>query len=386
MMRIAYVINSVEGGGAAAPVPAVAGLLQAHGAEVAVFALTGRDLLGLPAMRAAGIFTRICPAGEKDHVSALRWLRRELIAWKPDLIWTSLTRATLIGQIVGQHLRVPIVSWQHNAYLKPANRLLLRLRQARSALWVADSECVARLTSDRLAVPNERLLTWPLFCADPTAPRAAHWQAGQTIRIGSLGRLHRAKGYDVLIEAFASLKRGGFRAPVAIRVEIAGEGAERGALQARIDEAGLSTISLRGFVTNPRAFLAEQHLYVQPSRVEGLCIAVHEAMLAGLPAIASAVGEMPYSIEESVTGHTIPPGDPPRLAATLAMMLASPSKFASMGEAARTRMLDRFGGDSFAKAGGAVLARLTAAGIGADESLDRSAAPETSEKRVRPSA
>ena len=55
--RIAYVINSVEGGGAALPVPAVTSVLRDAGAEVAVFALTRRDgraACALAALRAHG--------------------------------------------------------------------------------------------------------------------------------------------------------------------------------------------------------------------------------------------------------------------------------------------------------------------------------------------
>ena len=51
-MRIAYVINSLEGGGAAAPVPTVARILKAQGAEVEVFALLRRDGRALAAMEA----------------------------------------------------------------------------------------------------------------------------------------------------------------------------------------------------------------------------------------------------------------------------------------------------------------------------------------------
>ena len=56
-MRIAYVINSVEGGGASQPVPAIARVLQDAGARVRVFALAPRDRRGLPMMIASGLST-----------------------------------------------------------------------------------------------------------------------------------------------------------------------------------------------------------------------------------------------------------------------------------------------------------------------------------------
>lgn len=359
-MRIAYVINSVEGGGAALPVPAVTRVFRDAGAEVRIFALTRRDGRALRPMHTAGLDVVVRDGGEGDHLAALRWLEAEIRAWRPSHIWTSLTRATLIGQIVGRRQGVPVVSWQHNAFLRPANRLLLRARQARSALWVGDSESVTALTAAKLGVPPERLATWPIFAADLHAPQARPWQPGEPVRIGSLGRLHPNKGYDVLVTALARLDAGGFRSPVPFEVTIGGEGAERARLEAAIVEAGLGNVTLAGYVDRPRDVLAGLHLYLQPSRAEGFCIAAHEAMQAGLAVVASAVGEMPYSIDKSC-GVTVPPGDAEALAGALTRMLSAPEALEDMGAAARDRVLDRFSQASFAAAGAAVLARLGAA-------------------------
>ncbi|MBU3077602.1 glycosyltransferase family 4 protein [Sphingomonas sp. XMGL2] len=360
-MRIAYVINSVEGGGAAAPVPAIARVLQQNGAEVLILALTGRNRRGLPPMEAAGLDVRVRPDGESDHRAALQWLTEQASGWKADLVWTSLTRATLLGQIAGRRLGLPVVSWQHNAWLRPANRLLLRLRQRHSALWVADSECVAALTRQRLGIADERLVTWPLFAADEAVPPARRWRPGETVRIGSLGRLHPAKGYDVLIEALAILRTHRFRPAASFELLIAGDGAERERLAAAIDNAGLDTVRLVGFQPDPRAFLAGLHLYVQPSRREGLCIAVHEAMEAGLPVIGAAVGEMPWTIRPRETGLVVAPGDAEGLAFALAECLSMPEALAEMGAAARVRVLEKFGRHHFEAVGAAIMRRLAAA-------------------------
>jgi glycosyltransferase involved in cell wall biosynthesis len=356
-MRIAYVINSVEGGGAALPVPAITRVMRDQGAAVEVFALTRRDGRAVKAMTDAGLRVHVRPGGERDHLAAASWLTTRLAAARPDLIWTSLTRATLIGQLVGGWLGVPVVSWQHAAYLKPANLLLLRARRDRSVLWVADSCCVADLTRERLGAPAERLAVWPLFAADPQAPQARAWRPGEPIRIGTLGRLHPVKGHDILLAALVRLRDQGFQTP--IELTIAGEGAERAALEAYIASHGLDFVRLPGFVDGPRDFLASLHLYVQPSRSEGLCIAAHEAMQAGLATIVSAVGELPYSVEEGVTGAVVPPDDPSRLAEALAGLLSRPECLAEIGAAARARVLDRFGAAAFARAGAEVMGRLS---------------------------
>jgi glycosyltransferase involved in cell wall biosynthesis len=357
-MRIAYVINSVEGGGAALPAPAVARVLRDHGGEVEVFALTRRDGRALSAMAAAGLQTHVRRGGERDHLSALAWLDREIASWRPDLIWTSLTRATLLGQLVGRRRNLPVVSWQHAAFLKPANRILLRALQGWSALWIADSQRVASLTTARLAVPPERLAVWPLFAADSDAPRARPWRPGDTLRLGMLGRLHPVKGHDVLIAALARLKARGFHPPTPFEVLIAGDGAQRDDLEIAVADAGLDNVRFVGFEPRPRDFLAGLHLYLQPSWSEGLCIAAHEAMQAGLPTLVSAAGELPYSVRDGVTGIVVPPGDPAALADALASLLSHPERLAAMGEAARARLLQRFGAEAFARAGAEVVARL----------------------------
>lgn len=357
-MRIAYVINSVEGGGAAQPVPLITQVLRDAGAHVRVFALSPRDRRGLPAMVAAGLDPLVREGGAGDHVATALWLRRELTNWGATHIWTSLSRATILGLILGPMMELPVISWQHAAFLKPWNQRLMRLLQSRARLWVGDSRSVTALTAERLAVSADRLMCWPIFAADPQMPQSAPWQPGQPLRIGSLGRLHPVKGYDVLIGAFARLKAQGFVSPAPLCVEIAGDGSESASLNALVRSAGLEEIAFSGYADNPSAFLASLHLYVQPSRSEGFCIAAHEALNAGLPVIASAVGELPYSIRQGVTGLTVEADNVDALATALRTMVSAPDKLYAMGMAARADMLERFSLAQFSAAGTAIVNRI----------------------------
>ncbi|WP_257542213.1 glycosyltransferase family 4 protein [Sphingobium sp. CFD-1] len=357
-MRIAYVINSVEGGGAAQPVPAIARVLQDAGAQVRVFALTPRDRRGLPAMIEAGLDPMVREGGPADHLAAALWLRRALIQWGATHMWTSLSRATILGLVLGPMLGLPVICWQHAAFLKPWNRRLMRALQSRALMWVGDSQSVTKLTAERLAVPTDRLACWPIFAANPETPRATPWRPGQMLRIGSLGRLHPVKGYDVLIAALARLQADGFAMPVPVSVEIAGDGAERGRLAALVRDAGLTDIRFTGYTGDPQAFLSALHLYVQPSRSEGFCIAAHEALTTGLPVIASAVGELPHSIRQNITGMTVAAGDAEALTLALRAVLHDPERLQVMGAAARADMLERFSWDRFATTGAAIVNHL----------------------------
>ncbi len=356
--RIAYVINSVEGGGAALPVPAVTQVMRAAGATVRVFALTRRDGRALPPMLAAGLDPLVRDGGVSDHWQALRWLDREVRAWGATHLWTSLSRATILGLLLGPRLGLPVICWQHAAFLKPWNRRLMRLLQSRALLWVGDSASVTTLTQQRLGVTADRMATWPIFAADPGQPMAAAWQPGQVLQLGSLGRLHPVKGYDVLIEALALLRRRGFTPPCPMRLTIAGEGEERMKLETLAQEQGVTELVMPGYVDRPWDFLAGLHLYLQPSRSEGFCIAAHEAMAAGLPVLASAVGEIPYSIQDGVTGHVVPPRDAAALADRLGTMLADPGRLHVMGIQARQHILDRFSIDRFTRTGTEIMRRI----------------------------
>ena len=358
-LRIAYFINSFEGGGAASPLPDIARALMAAGAQIKIFALTRRNGHAQAAVENAGIEFAVRGGGERDHLAALIWMQEQVKAWGATHIWTSLTRATLLGQIAGSRSGLPVISWQHNAFLKPWNERLLRLMQRRAFLWVADSHQVAELTARRLNVEADRLVTWPIFFADPAAPQARPYQAGQKLRIGTLGRLHPAKGYDVLIEALAILQRRGFQPPVEWEIDIAGEGALAQQLELQAQQAGIGNIRFSGFARDPGAYLAGLHLYLQPSRREGFCIAAHEACQAGLPVIVSAVGEMPMTVLDGKMGRVVSPINPEALADALQDVTRKPDQLAQMGAAARQRVLERFSKEKFEAVAADIISRLS---------------------------
>ncbi|MDT0576562.1 glycosyltransferase family 4 protein [Croceicoccus sp. F390] len=357
-MRIAYVINSMEGGGAQTSLPKIVCALEKAGAHVRVLALTRRNGLAIERLRTNGIEAVVRDGGEKDHLTAYRWIHDQAREWAADVIWTSLTRSTLLGQIAGKTLGIPVVSWQHNAFLKPWNERLLRWRADASHIWVADSLQVAVLTKDRLGVAKECLITWPIFAAEPCALKARPWKPGETLQVGSLGRLHPNKGYDILIDALAMMHAERLTPSTPFRIVIGGTGADEAALRARALNKGVERIYFTGFENDTAGFLANLHLYLQPSRREGFCIAAHEAMQAGLPVIVSRTGEMPLTVDNPAIGRVVEVADPKSLATALSQLLSAPQELAGMGQAARERVLERFSQTWFDSVGATSVRRL----------------------------
>jgi glycosyltransferase involved in cell wall biosynthesis len=352
-MRIAYIINSLDGYGAGLPIPLITHFMRSTGADVRVFAFARRDGRMEAVLQQAGIPYEVQPSG--GIPTSIFWLRRKLVEYQPTLLWTSLVHATLIGRFLGAILRMPVVSWQHNMFLKRGNIVALGLTRSLTNLWVADSQAVADVTRKRFGLDADDIAVWPLFVADPAAPPAHAARPGERFRLGSLGRLHPHKGYDVLIRALAKLNREAPALSETFTVIIGGEGGDRAQLEALARTHNVSNIEFAGYQENPRAFLATLHGYVQPSRVEGLCIAAHEAMQAGLGAIVSETGEMPLSVQEEKTGFIVPPENSDALATAIRRLVADPSRAAAMGAAARAHVNERFSQARFRAAGNDIM-------------------------------
>lgn len=139
-----------------------------------------------------------------------------------------------------------------------------------------------------------------------------------------LGRLVPIKGVDLLVDAVAG--EGG------MALVVAGDGPERGALEARARGRGVRAI-FEGAVGEERRaeLLAACDAVALPSRVlasgrhEGMPMVAVEAMCAGAPLVASAGGGVPEVVRDGVTGLLVPPGDPAALGSALARLRDDPA-------------------------------------------------------------
>jgi glycosyltransferase involved in cell wall biosynthesis len=175
--------------------------------------------------------------------------------------------------------------------------------------------------------------------------------ASRTLRMVSVARLEPQKDPLGLLEAFA-------RVPGEPELAIVGEGSLRIAFMERARVLGVShRVSVQASAPDVAPLLASADLSVLASRWEGRPLAVMEAMAAGLPMVATAVGGVPELVEHNVTGLLVPPGDPASLADALRMLAEDTELRRRMGDAGRERSA-RFGVEPMVAAYADLFARV----------------------------
>lgn len=157
--------------------------------------------------------------------------------------------------------------------------------------------------------------------------------------IGTVGRLDPVKGFDVLISAFAMLRE---RFP-GVRLVIVGDGPDRDRLTRLVDAAGCrDAVKFLGYRSDARRIIGVMDVYVNSSLFEGISLTILEAMSAGKPVVATAVGGNAEVVRDGVTGLLVPASDAGALAAALEDVCANADKAAGFGERGRLDVEQQF--------------------------------------------
>jgi glycosyltransferase involved in cell wall biosynthesis len=157
--------------------------------------------------------------------------------------------------------------------------------------------------------------------------------------VGLVGRLHRLKGADLLIEAAALVRTRNPR----VKFVLIGSGPEEQSLQRLAENRGLSdTVSFAGYRRDAWRYMPAFDVLALPSRDEAQSLALLEAMACGLPVVAARAGGIPEVVDEGVSGLLFPRDDVSMLAKALTELLDDPQRRAAMGAAGRKRVGEHF--------------------------------------------
>jgi glycosyltransferase involved in cell wall biosynthesis len=147
--------------------------------------------------------------------------------------------------------------------------------------------------------------------------------------IGNASALTRQKDFPTLLAAAGRLKAAG--AP--FHIFVAGDGAERDALERQRQDAGLEhDVTFLGFIEDVPRFLSGLDVFALSSEFEGLGTVVLEAAHAGLCVVCTDVGGLPEIVTDGETGLLVPAHAPEALAAALQRVIADTSLRARLAD------------------------------------------------------
>jgi glycosyltransferase involved in cell wall biosynthesis len=326
-------------------------LLAALGTDVDVTVLATDARVGaaVAARRPGTALELVPPVRDKldlrpilAHLKAMRRLR-------PDVFHANLRtpyscQYGLLAAIVTRGVRVVAVEHLPLASDSGVRRRLKRLTSSRLAAHVAVGDATARFVEQDAGLPPGSIQTIRNGVPAPRARAGVGSGSGSgsgSPTIGSVGRLDSQKGFDVLVAALAQLPE--------VHCVLIGDGPERDAILAAAQRHGVGDrLTLTGRLDDPADRVAELDVFVLPSRFEGFPLVVLEAMLAGVPVVATDVGAVREAVDDGATGLLVGPEDAAGLARAIRRMLDEPGLRARVAEAALARARMEFTADVMA--------------------------------------
>jgi glycosyltransferase involved in cell wall biosynthesis len=275
------------------------------------------------------------------------------------LLQASLFSVNLHARIAARLAGVPIVVCEeqsdyerYNAWLgwlmRPLNRFLARWAN----LFIVPSEAVKRtlVSAERLSGKQIVVLyntALPERFRTSLAPEEARERLGLPRTgpvIGFTASLALRKGQLYLVEAIKRLAE----AYPDIRCLLIGTGPERQRLEEAIKKDNLEDrVFLLGLRRDVPEVLRALDIYVSPAVEEAFGINILEAMLMGLPVVATAVGGVPELVLDEVTGLLVPARDPSSLAGAVERLLKDQPLAVQMGSAGQQRARELFGPENY---------------------------------------
>lgn len=232
----------------------------------------------------------------------------------------------------------------HDLYV---DRAMLREKVRDAAFVVTISEFNRRLLEEHCG-PGARGKIHVVRCGvDLGAFAPAPRRAPPVPTFACVASLRPYKGHAVLLDALALLRARGLE----VRAELVGDGPLRRELERRIARHGLEgAVRLRGALPHeeiPRV-LAGATAMVLPSvtqadgQMEGIPVALMEAMAAGVPVISTRLSGIPELVRDGEGGLLVPERDPEALAAAMARLAADPALAARLAAGARAIVAEDF--------------------------------------------
>jgi L-malate glycosyltransferase len=274
----------------------------------------------------------------RQMLSFARWCRRERIA----VVHTCDLYTNVFGLPGAALARVPVRIGSRrelNPDKTPGQIRLQRVAYRAATRVVANSQAARQMLEAEGLAPGSIAVIPNGVDLASYAPRKHPRRVRTLITVANL---RPEKNHEILFEAAAGL----FRIHPELRLRIVGDGVRRRELEQLAAALGLgSRIEFLGHREDVPALLADADVFVLPSRSEAFPNGAIEAMAAGLPVIACAVGGLLDLIQNDSTGILVPSGDAGALASALRSLVEHPVRAEALGAAARRVVHERYSFD-----------------------------------------
>jgi glycosyltransferase involved in cell wall biosynthesis len=340
-VRIAQLIECDGPGGAERMVAHLSSSLQANGASTLVCVpAAGEGWLGRELTHTGIAIEPIPLLGVPLRRSVARLLQC-LRAHGIEIAHSHEFTMSVLGAVAARRLGIPHVITMHGSRYYAGHwrrRLAMRAAVALSSRVVAVSHRLADDLSRDLRLKRSRVHTVAngsprLPSGVPTLRTDLRLAPGDRLLL-AVGNLYPVKGHSFLIEALGRLLD---RHPTT-HLAVAGRGELEPALRGRATQLGLTDrVHWLGLRADIPDLLASADVYVLPSLSEGLPLSLLEAMTAGLPIVATDVGEVAHALANGDAGVLVPPRDGAALASAIARLLDDPALADRMGARAAAR-------------------------------------------------
>lgn len=294
---------------------------------------------------ASGLVVRQIPwSRRKPLIRAARSMAAYIRDLDIDILHCHNPYADFVGALVKRYVNVTTVNTFHawgESGLRV--RILEKLDVIVSRFFdkiTAASEAARRGAEER-GIPAERIRVLRVSVADsairlsPTerdSRRRALGASPEDLVFVSLARFYRVKRYDVMLRAIAEIAR----SFPGVRLWTAGDGPEEPGMRQLSVKLGVAEkVRFLGYRDDIPQILAMADCLMLTSDIEGLPLAVIEAMMAGRPIVATKVGSIPEVLRHGQSALLVNPGCPSEVAQAGLELAGDPTKREILGHEAR---------------------------------------------------
>jgi glycosyltransferase involved in cell wall biosynthesis len=352
-MKVVFTIDSLQQGGAE---QSLVHLIEhfPKDIQVVVVYLYQKETL-LPALEKTGCtIISLKLKGRMKWIKGISQLKKIIQTHNPDIMVSCLYESNIMSRWVSKSTGTPLIGTlvsdsYSNVRISSFGLkrriafyfyfLLDRFTTGIPVAWIANSQSIKKTNAEKLSIPDSRI---EVVYRGRNSSEFSEWQKPEMdkgFRFAFIGRLIETKGLKELILSFKNIEQ---TTPDA-RLDIYGEGPFRSALETLIQEQALkSKVILHGNVQQAWKQMYQSHVFVFPSWYEGFSGALVEAMMVGLPIIASDISMNLEAVEDGVTAEVHKVKDVLHLTEKMKHVMLNYDASIELGKRARMKAFDRF--------------------------------------------